>query len=230
MVAIAFAQGRQGVFASRVSNPALNYESFPLTLRPFYEAGDMAQSVAWTPERYREVLRLMARRLALDPRLQRRFDSSDLVQETLLKAHQNQEQFRGQTEGEWLKWLHEILVNTARDKIREAKADKRNVELEESLDVLVADSSARLARWAAQSSPSEQAERQELLLKIGEALGQLPADQRDVIILHHLMGAPVSEIARELACTNKAVAGLLYRGLKKLRQILEVSQDGKQRP
>jgi RNA polymerase sigma-70 factor (ECF subfamily) len=42
--------------------------------------------MAWDPGRYRDLLHLMARRFQLDPRLKRRFDSSDLVQEALLKA------------------------------------------------------------------------------------------------------------------------------------------------
>ena len=177
----------------------------------------------WDLGRYRELLQVMARRLQLDPRLKRRFDSSDLVQETLLKAHQAQEQFRGQTEGERIKWLHQILANTARDKIREVHADKRDPHLERSLDALVHDSSARLEAWLAaeQSSPSEKVERQELLLQVGEALNRLPEDQRDAIIRHHLMGEPVSEIARHMGCTNKAVAGLLYRGLNTLRENLD---------
>ena len=177
----------------------------------------------WDPGRYRELLQVMARRLQLDPCLKRRFDSSDLVQETLLKAHQAQKQFRGQTEGERIKWLHQILANTARDKIREAHADKRDPNLERSLDAMVHDSSVRLEAWlvAEQSSPSQKVERQELLLQVSEALNRLPADQGDAIIHHHLMGETVSEIARHMGCTNKAIAGLLYRGLNKLREILD---------
>jgi RNA polymerase sigma-70 factor (ECF subfamily) len=179
--------------------------------------------VRWDLGRYRELLQVMARRLLLDPRLERRFDSSDLVQETLLKAHQAQKQFRGQSEGERVKWLYQILANTARDKIREAYADKRDLNLERSVDAIVSDSSFRMEAWLAaeQSSPSEKVERQELLLQVSEALNRLPEDQRDAIIRHHLMGEPVSEIARKMACTNKAVAGLLYKGLNKLREILD---------
>ena len=145
----------------------------------------------WDPGRYRELLQVMARRLQLDPRLKRRFDSSDLVQETLFKAHQTQKQFHGQTEGERIKWLHQILANTARDKIREAHADKRDPNLERSLDVMVNESSVRLEAWLAaeQSSPSQKVERQELLLQVSEALNRLPADQGDAIICHHLMGS-----------------------------------------
>jgi RNA polymerase sigma-70 factor (ECF subfamily) len=178
----------------------------------------------WDPGRYRELLQVMARRLQLDPRLKRRFDSSDLVQETLLKAYQTQKQFCGQTEGERIKWLYQIFANTARDKIREAYADKRDLNLERSVDAIVSDSSVRMEAWlaAVQSSPSQKVERQELLLQVSEALNRLPADQGDAIIRHHLMGERVSEIARHMGCTKKAVAGLLYRGLKQLREILDV--------
>ncbi|MCA9018749.1 MAG: hypothetical protein KDA74_01295, partial [Planctomycetaceae bacterium] len=36
-------------------------------------------------------------------------DASDLVQQTLLEAHQGLEQFKGETEAEWLGWLRGIL-------------------------------------------------------------------------------------------------------------------------
>ena len=54
----------------------------------------MAQSPEWHPERYRDLVLLWARQLHLDPRLQRRFDSSDLAHDTLLKAHKKIGEFR----------------------------------------------------------------------------------------------------------------------------------------
>jgi RNA polymerase sigma-70 factor (ECF subfamily) len=176
----------------------------------------------WHPERYRQLLQLQVRRLQLDRRLQPRFDSSDLVQETLLNAHAQLDRFRGSTEAELVKWLQEVLAHAAADQVRKAKAQKRNVALEQSLQAALAESSARVEAFLASSQPSpgEQAERHELLLRIANALEQLPQDQREVVILRDLEGASISEIAAQLARSKKSVAGLLLRGRRNLRELL----------
>jgi RNA polymerase sigma-70 factor (ECF subfamily) len=163
------------------------------------------------------------RQLHLDPRLQRRFDASDLVQEALLKAHQNIGQFRGLSEPELVKWLQTILASAAADEVRKARAQKRDVALEQSLQAAVAESSARLEAFLAaeHSTPSQQAERQELLLRVSAAVDRLPDDQRDVVILRDLLGTPVAQIAEQLGRTEKSVAGLLLRGRAKLRESLD---------
>jgi RNA polymerase sigma-70 factor (ECF subfamily) len=171
--------------------------------------------------RYRPLLRLQARLLQLTPRFDRRFDSSDLVQETLLRAHQNREQFRGGTEGELLAWLYEILSHVATDEVRKAKAQKRNLALEQSLEASLADSGNRLAKYLAdESSPAEIAERHEQLLRISAAIETLPEDQRDAVIQRDVMSLPIIEIAQRMGRTAKSVASLLYRGHARLRELL----------
>jgi RNA polymerase sigma-70 factor (ECF subfamily) len=182
----------------------------------------MVAPTEWHLERYRKWLRLQVRRLQRDPRLQRRFDSSDLVQETLLNAHAQLRRFRGQSEAELVRWLQQVLAHTVIDQVRKARADGRDVGLEQSLQALLAESSAQLDAFLAskQPSPGEQAERHELLLRIADALEQLPEDQREVVMLRDLQGASVGEIAAQLGRTRKSVAGLLLRGRGKLRELL----------
>jgi RNA polymerase sigma-70 factor (ECF subfamily) len=50
-------------------------------------------------EAYRDYLRLLAG-VQLDPRLRCKLDPSDIVQETLARAHEKRQQFRGTTESE----------------------------------------------------------------------------------------------------------------------------------
>src|SRR5256885_2116554 len=129
----------------------------------------------WELERYLPLLRVLARRIDLDPRLRVQFDWSDLVSETLLHAHAKIGQFRGETEGELVGWLKEILANTLKDKVRAQHARKRDVNLERALHAAVNESSARLEVVAAeQSSPSCQAERHEMMLALAESLEALP--------------------------------------------------------
>jgi len=183
----------------------------------------MARSSPWHLEHYQPLLRLQVRQMQLDPRLQRRFDSSDLVQETLLKAHEKLGDFRGQTEAEFLKWLQAILANVVADEVDKARAKKRDVALEQSIQAVMAESSARLDNYLAEqeSSPSQKVERQESLLRLAAAVDQLPADQRDVIIHHHLLATPVAQIAEQLGRSEKSVAGLLYRAKRKLAELLQ---------
>lgn len=177
----------------------------------------------WDLGRYRDYLRLMAR-LQLDPRLGAKLDASDIVQQTLLQAHAKHEQFRGQSEAELLGWLRTILANTLTAAARHFLAGARDLGRERSVEDKLAESSARIENWLAaeQSSPSEHVMRSEDLVRLAQALSQLPIEQRQVVELHHLKGWQIAQIAEALQKTKPAVMGLLFRGLKKLRESLGV--------
>jgi RNA polymerase sigma-70 factor (ECF subfamily) len=178
-------------------------------------------------EDYREYLRVLAR-LNLDARLQGKLDPSDVVQETLLKAHQGLDGFRGRTDTEMAAWLRTILANTLADALRRFQAGTRDVGLEMSLKEAVEQSSSRLEAWlvAEQSSPEERAMRQEELVALAEALAQLPEDQRRAVELRHLGGCTVGEVAGQMGRSKEAVAKLLLRGVGRLRKILDGPDKG----
>lgn len=176
--------------------------------------------VDWSPVQYRDYLGMLAR-VHLDDRLRGKVDPSDIVQETLLKAHQAQAECRAQSEVERIAWLRRILHNTLTDLIRQFfQADKRNVELEHSLGQSLAQSSERVEQWLADRTapPDVQAERQEDARWLSDGLAALPDDQRQALELRHLKGVPLGDIARLMGRTRAAIAGLLRRGLEALRR------------
>src|SRR5262249_5901527 len=128
-------------------------------------------------ERYRDYLLLVARS-QLDRDLQAKLDPSDVVQQTLLKAHQNWDQFRGSSDAELAAWLRSILARHVADVVR--KFDPCRGGRERSLEAALEQSSARLESWlsAESLSPSERLERQGQLLRLAEALVRLPDHQR----------------------------------------------------
>src|SRR5262249_36883630 len=138
-------------------------------------------------ERFRAYLALLAR-LHWDTQLQGKLDPSDLVQQTLLEAYQKRQQFRGHSDAELAGWLRQMLAHNLADVVRAHGQVKRDVTLERSLEAALEDSSTRLQAWLAaeQSSPSQQAAKNEQILRLAEAVAHLPEAQRDVVALHHL--------------------------------------------
>lgn len=119
-----------------------------------------------------------------------------MVQQTVLQAHVNREQFCGRTEDEWVGWLRAILANVLAGALRSYGTGARDVFRERSIDAGVEASASRVEQWLAaeQSSPSQRASRHEQLVRLAAALTQLPDDQREAVELHHLKGHTVAEV------------------------------------
>src|SRR5437763_115503 len=97
-------------------------------------------------ERFRELLSLLSR-LRLDRRLRGKLDPSDIVQQTLLRAHQSLDQFRGQGDAELAAWLRQILAATMVDEVRRYARGKRDIGAERLLLASLDESSACLEAW-----------------------------------------------------------------------------------
>jgi RNA polymerase sigma-70 factor, ECF subfamily len=177
-------------------------------------------------ERFREYLRLLAR-VQLGPQARARLDPSDVVQQTLLEAYRQRAAFRGCGDAELTAWLRQILAHNLADALRGLARAKRDVARERSLEAQLHDSSARLAGWLAadQPSPSEHAQRHEEAIRLADALARLPEAQREALVLQHWQGLTLAQIGERLGRTPAAVAGLLKRGLKQLRLLLEEHHD-----
>lgn len=175
--------------------------------------------------RFRRYLILLAE-AKLSPALRVKISSSDIVQETLLQAYEHCDQFQGKTEAELAAWLRQILLRQLIDALRKFRSQARDIARERSLDVEVESSSQQLERWLAseEASPSKLMQHQEDLIRLADALALLPEDQRVVVDLKHLQGWSVAQICRHLNKTEAAVAGLLRRGLRQLRESLTANE------
>ena len=175
-----------------------------------------------TLHQFRSYLYLLAR-AHLGPRLQQQVDASDLVQQTLLDAHAKRGQFRGESDAQRAAWLRQILACNLKDALKHHRRAKRDIARQQSLEASIDESFRRAQSWleARQSSPSQHVEKQEDLLRLADGLTQLPDAQRDAVILRHLQAMPLAEVAHQLKRSEAAVAGLVFRGLKKLRRLLD---------
>jgi RNA polymerase sigma-70 factor (ECF subfamily) len=170
-------------------------------------------------ERHRAYLGIIARK-HLDRRLWCHIDPSDVVQHTLLDAHRKREQFQGVNR---LAWLRAMLLNDLADAIRKfGRVAQREKPIQTALDQSSGWINASLA--ADQSSPSQQAMMHEQLEALAQAVAQLPDGEREAVELHHLHGWTVVELAEHLRRTQPAVAGLLHRGLKRLRGLMRTQE------
>lgn len=182
-------------------------------------------------EQYRGYLLMLAHRY-LSERLRRRVDPADIVQLTYLEAKRDLPAFRGESPAEFAGWLRGMLKNNVATAVtRHVTTQKRSVRREVDANAGspggAQDSNA--GGWIQQlpgstTSPSGVVIRSEAVVALLEALHELPETQAEAIRLRYMEGLPLAEIVERMGKSDTAVAGLLKRGLKKLRTLLD-SED-----
>lgn len=176
--------------------------------------------------RFRGYLLMLAHRY-LSSQLRRRIDPADIVQVTFLEAKRDLHAFRGEGAAEFAGWLRGMLRNNVASALtHHVMTQKRSTRKE----VHAANEPAGAADepkcdWIEQlpggkTSPSGVAVRAEAVMALMEALHELPETQAEAIRLRYMEGLPLVEIVERMGKSETAVAGLLKRGLKKLRGLL----------
>ena len=133
---------------------AANGDELPERLIVRARAGDRA-AMGYLLEQYRNYLWLLARS-QIGTALTIRVEPSDAVQDAFLEAQRDFETFAGNTEGELLVWLRQILVRNLVDQGRRHRAGKRDAHRERSLERMLERSgtAAHQALRAAIPTPS----------------------------------------------------------------------------
>jgi RNA polymerase sigma-70 factor (ECF subfamily) len=178
-------------------------------------------------ERYRHYLRVLAQ-AQVGRHLRGKCDPSDLVQQTLLEAHRDFQDFAGTHEAELLGWLRRILAHNLFNEARRFAAQLRDAAREVSLEQVQAGvdrSSLALGRALADAAPapSQIALEREAAVRLADTLAQLPKDYQTVLVLRVFEGLSADEVAERMQRTPGAVRMLQMRALAALRDLLEES-------
>ena len=180
-----------------------------------------ADSLGDLLEFYRHYLRLMVG-LKVDGPLQGKVSASDVIQEAFLAVHRQIQNFRGQSETQWLSWLRQILASQIAMQYRRYLTQGRDVGLEHRIEADLTRSSQNLSLSIVgrEASPSEHMVREEQGVLLARALHLLSREYREVIVLRHLRGMQFSEVAAHMGRTIDSVKSIWTRALRKLREFL----------
>ncbi|MGH9413168.1 MAG: sigma-70 family RNA polymerase sigma factor [Terriglobales bacterium] len=142
-------------------------------------------------------------------------DAEDVVQETFLRAFEHLDQFRG--DAKFQTWLTQIVLNTARMKLR-----KNHGHLWESLDEPQMTSEGAMPREVAEwrENPEQKLGREEAAALLAQALHRLPAGYREVVVLRDIELLSTQETADLLGLSVANVKTRLLRARLQLRDRL----------
>jgi len=133
-------------------------------------------------------------------------DAQDVAQETFIKAYKGLANFAANAA--FSTWLYRIAVNAWIDhRRRTARHDAQDgFELDEFQD--------------GEAQPDTLAHSAMIAEHIGRAVERLSPQQRAVFVLRHYHELALAEIAASLGVTEGTVKTLLFRALKRLRELL----------
>jgi RNA polymerase sigma-70 factor (ECF subfamily) len=119
------------------------------------------------------------------------------------------------------------LSNNLYNLFRHYGTQKCDIDREQPMADRLEQSSMRIEKFLAsdQTSPSQRAVHNEQIEQLADGLAQLLEGERTAIMLKHFQGWSLTQISEHLGRPIDAVAGLLKRGLKKLRSHLQENTE-----
>jgi RNA polymerase sigma-70 factor (ECF subfamily) len=142
--------------------------------------------------------------------------AADLTQETFIRAYRSLAELRDP--GAFQSWLYRIAVNLVRDERKRAQVPTVSLEAPDEEEGSGEDPGSEFADWS--SNPERELMRRELAQAVERAVAHLAPEHREVIVLHHLRGLEVRDIARILQVAEGTVKSRLGRARALLRRQL----------
>jgi len=138
-------------------------------------------------------------------------DAADLTQEAFLRIYTRLETF--QLDRSFIAWARTIASNLSIDHLR--RRGTPPVSLDERLEA-----GQQHADLGAGASPEDQFEMTEDSRRVLAAVQQLPDRQRAVLVLRHVEGLKLEEIAETLRMPLGTVKTMLFRGREAVRKMV----------
>lgn len=182
-----------------------------------HQAGDPRALNALLERHYPNVERIV--RVRLRAAGDARADCSDLVQQTMIQALQNLDQFEQREDARLIDWLARIAEREVLAHHRKQRAARRDVRRE--TPKLESDDAAAPLHVAVSgdSTPSERAARDDDKAVLDQCIAALPEDMREVLLLRDFAGASWSHIAEQLGRPSSDAARKQHeRALSALRE------------
>jgi RNA polymerase sigma-70 factor (ECF subfamily) len=148
-------------------------------------------------------------------------DRLDLVQSTLLQVVRRIGSFRG--DSSFTTWLFRVTANEALMLMRSQR--RQRARLVEGLDF---EDLGVLPTMRSAVNDEDAAALAEREAHVRSALGELPADYRDIVLAHYHEDLGLQEIARKFMVSESAVRSRLHRARVRLRAILNATPFGRE--
>lgn len=146
-------------------------------------------------------------------------EAEDIAQTAFIRLHSSLRQVR---DGQALvAWLYRTVINLVRDRHKSIRR-KPWLRFSEMSTPGNDDEGGAEPDWAAsvRSDPARQVEQEELQKALEAAVGKLPLEFREAVVLHHLHGMDVEAIAEITRVPVGTVKSRLARGRDRLRREL----------
>lgn len=142
-------------------------------------------------------------------------EAADLTQETFIRVYRQLSSLRDASF--FSRWIRMIVTNLCRDHLKRARPTVFSLDAPPP-------GSQNLSEWEL-PSPVQTGEQvvlaDALKTALAKGIGALSPDHRAVLVLHHLEGLPVDEIAQTLQVPIGTVKSRLARARAELKKILE---------
>jgi RNA polymerase sigma-70 factor (ECF subfamily) len=165
-------------------------------------------------------------------RLRNREDAQDIVQDAFVKVFRYVGSFKGNSS--FYTWLYRITANLCIDRLRQAGRDQQVEYVEgRKLKAAVERGQSIMGRSSMEGDdPARNLDRKEVLIKLQEAIDELPDYHRDVILMREVGGMSYSEMAKAMNVSKGTIMSRLFHARRKvkerLRSYLEESGDVKE--